>query len=299
MPTQVTASELQSQFTTTPNALLIDLRLAEDFEGEHIANAVNNCVFEVDFLSRMNELASNKTQPITVYGASADSYESRMAIEKLERTGYSSLTEFRGGLQDWKDAGYTTTTGAAVSPIGSIEDGDYPIDLCESRVEWTGRNLINKHWGTIGLDSGNLTFKDGVLVAGEFHIDMEQIKCTDLDGDSLHDILIDHLKSDDFFDTENFPKAKFEFMHSFPIGDATAGSNNYRLDGTLTLKGITKELSLNISYGLTPEGKPAAQADFSFDRTKWNVLYGSGKFFHRLAGHLVNDEISIQLRIIV
>ncbi len=31
--------------------------------------------------------------------------------------------------------------------------------------------------------------------------------------------------------------------------------------------------------------------------TKWNILYGSGKFFARLGKHLVNDLIAIQLNV--
>ena len=46
------------------------------------------------------------------------------------------------------------------------------------------------------------------------------------------------------------------------------------------------------------DGRPAAQATFSFDRTLWNVLYGSGRWFHRLGGHLVNDLVEIQVRIV-
>ena len=34
------------------------------------------------------------------------------------------------------------------------------------------------------------------------------------------------------------------------------------------------------------------------DRTDWGVLYGSGRFFRRLAGHLVNDSIELQLRLL-
>ena len=49
---------------------------------------------------------------------------------------------------------------------------------------------------------------------------------------------------------------------------------------------------------MTPEGKFAAQASFAIDRTLWEVLYGSGKYFRNLGGHLVNDLIELQLRIV-
>jgi hypothetical protein len=50
--------------------------------------------------------------------------------------------------------------------------------------------------------------------------------------------------------------------------------------------------------GLTTEGKAAAQSAFAIDRTQWNVLYGSGKYFRHLGGHLVNDLIEIQIRVV-
>ena len=53
------------------------------------------------------------------------------------------------------------------------------------------------------------------------------------------------------------------------------------------------------SAGVTADGTAfAAQAAFGIDRTQWNVIYGSGKFFRRLGGHLVNDRIDLQLRVV-
>ena len=52
------------------------------------------------------------------------------------------------------------------------------------------------------------------------------------------------------------------------------------------------------SAGITAEGKAAAQASFAIDRTRWNVKYGSGRLFRNLGGHLVNDMIELQLRIV-
>jgi hypothetical protein len=34
-------------------------------------------------------------------------------------------------------------------------------------------------------------------------------------------------------------------------------------------------------------------AHFDFDRTRWNVIYGSSRFFEHLGMHLVFDLISI------
>jgi len=66
----------------------------------------------------------------------------------------------------------------------------------------------------------------------------------------------------------------------------------------LNLKGTDGGIDFLVTTGITPEGKLAAQASFTIDRTRWNVIYGSGKFFRSLGGHLVNDLIEIQLRIV-
>jgi len=277
---------------------LIDVRLQEDHHAEHLPGAANNCVYEVSFLERMEEQVPDRSTPVCVYGASAGSHEAHMAAEKLDRAGYASVFELREGIAGWKSAGLETETGDPVSDPSRPADGSYPIDLEESRVEWTGRNLLNKHWGTVGLKSGSLRFDGGSLAGAEFVLDLTDLTCTDLAGNHLHDVLIDHLQSDDFFDVERFPEARFVIDSAREIPGQTPGSPNLSVEGNLTLKGETHPVRFEATAGLNAEGKPAAQASFSIDRTKWNVIYGSGKFFKRLAGHLVNDEIDLEFRIV-
>ncbi|MGK0189819.1 MAG: polyisoprenoid-binding protein YceI, partial [Verrucomicrobiales bacterium] len=155
----------------------------------------------------------------------------------------------------------------------------------------------NKHWGTAPLESGLLNFKNDQLTGGEFVIDLTRLECTDLARTDSHDALIAHLHSDDFFDVENFPKATFVFTQIIPEGDSP-GSGNLNITGDLTLRGQTHPIDFTASAGFTDDGKPAAQAAFTIDRTRWNILYGSGKFFKRLAGHVVNDNLEFQLRIL-
>lgn len=64
------------------------------------------------------------------------------------------------------------------------------------------------------------------------------------------------------------------------------------------MHGTINPLRFAALSGFTADGVPAAQASFSFDRTEWGVIYGSGKFFKRLAGHLVSDLIELELRVV-
>jgi hypothetical protein len=57
-------------------------------------------------------------------------------------------------------------------------------------------------------------------------------------------------------------------------------------------------LTFRAVTGVTPDGKAVAQAVLSLDRTCWGVLYASGRYFHRLGMHLVNDLIDLEIKIV-
>ena len=44
------------------------------------------------------------------------------------------------------------------------------------------------------------------------------------------------------------------------------------------------------------DGTVSIEAHFDLDRTRWNVLYGSSRFFEHLGMHLVYDLLTIELR---
>lgn len=295
----VASAQLAQRAGRVDAPVIIDVRLEDDCRACHLPGARSNCVFEVAFLERMTALAPEKQTPVCVYGESAGSFESRMAAGKLVRAGYRDVLDLREGIEGWKAAGLPIENGQTVTiPNPQALNGRRDIDLGESRVEWLGRNLLNKHFGSIGLKSGWLEFAAGRLVSGAFVIDMRTIACDDLAGGPLHDVLVAHLQSDDFFDVELYPEATFAIVNASMLDGAGPGAPNLHIRGELTLKDVTRCIEFTATTGLTDDGRPAAQAAFPIDRTEWNVLYGSGKLFHRLAGHLVNDLIELQFRIV-
>ena len=289
---------LLKQLESTNPPVLIDVRLQDDFKAAHIPQAISNCVFEVAFRERLIASVPDQAQSIVAYGANSESFEARMAAEKLWRAGYTSVFEYRDGLEAWQAAGGSVSQGQPLPPEPVISDGMHSVDIAKSSVEWSGRNLLNKHHGRIGLRSGQLEFLRGQLSGGRFVIDMNNIVCSDLQGTELHDVLINHLRSDDFFDIERFPEASFAIDAARKIDDATLGQPNLEITGDLTLKGISAPLTFRAVTGVTPDGKAAAQAVLSLDRTCWGVLYGSGRYFHRLGMHLVNDLIDLEFKIV-
>jgi polyisoprenoid-binding protein YceI len=135
-------------------------------------------------------------------------------------------------------------------------------------------------------------------MTGVVEIDMDSIENINLEGDELQPVLVSHLKSDDFFLVKAFPKATFAINGGQLVREPHLSSPNYEVNGTLELKGVKADLSFATTISSTDDGGLVAEAHFDIDRTRWNVIYGSTRFFENLGMHLVFDLISFQLRIV-
>jgi rhodanese-related sulfurtransferase len=289
---------LRSLLTGARAPVILDVRLEDDFAAGHIAGAINNCVFEVAFAERMAAAVPDKSAPVVVAGWHGDSREAETAAEKLARLGYGDVRILAGGMAAWTAAG-GAIDGSGIPPAEpSPADGEYGIDCGLSRIGWRGRNLLNGHHGTVAIRSGRLIMRNGLPASGGFVIDLNAIHCDDLAGGELHDVLIAHLRSDDFFDADRYPEARVDIVKAEPVAGACRGSPNVRIHADLTLRGVTAPVIIDAAAGATGDGRLAAQATVALDRTRWHVIYGSGRFFHRLAGHLVNDLIDIDVKVV-
>ena len=148
------------------------------------------------------------------------------------------------------------------------------------------------------VSKGEITVVARRATRGEITLDMTSIENTDMEDPSLRALLAKHLKSDDFFDVDRFPTAQVSITSIDAIADAPQSSPTHRIHGHLTLKGVTKEVDFLAQIGMTVTGELIARADFDVDRTRWNVIYGSGKFYEKLGMHLVSDLISLDLKIV-
>jgi len=296
---QISREELVSRLAGPNPPLVVDVLTSEDYDAGHLPNARNACVFKVTFLEDLKQLAPDRSKSLVLYGASSRDLASTTAAEKLVDAGYMQVADYRGGLEDWRAAGDRIETNvSAVGKTSVLKDGLHPINTDKSRVEWTGRNLLSTHIGTIKLRAGHLEVRDGRPVRGAFTLDMNSIENSDVQDPKMREMLIWHLKSDDFFDVQRFPFAEFQIRNVAALSDARPGSPNCEMTGSLTLKGVTAEIVFRAVLAPTPDALLAADAHFDIDRTRWNVLYGSGKFYEKLGKHLVNDDISLALKLI-
>ena len=115
-------------------------------------------------------------------------------------------------------------------------------------------------------------------------------------GTDLHDVLKAHLFSHDFFDIEAHPPCRFDIESVQP--PAAPGTAFLGIHGKLELRGQTHPLHVQATGGRTAEGGFAFQAPFTFDRTQWGAIYGSGSFFQNLGMHLVNDLIEMGVKVV-
>ncbi|MDT0541043.1 MULTISPECIES: YceI family protein [Croceitalea] len=175
-----------------------------------------------------------------------------------------------------------TVIFGATAIAGPVEGEKKEVKTDASTVTWKAYKVTGSHTGTIALKSGALMFDEGKLTGGEFTVDMTTINTTDLEGGAKGK-LDGHLHSDDFFATASNPTSNLVFTNV-----EASGKNSYKVTGDLTIKGITKPVTFDVSvYG------SKATATLKVDRAQYNVKYGSGSFFDDLGDKTIYDEFDL------
>jgi polyisoprenoid-binding protein YceI len=190
----------------------------------------------------------------------------------------------------------TNQTPPVATPIVltgvTLADGTYSVAPADASINWTGRKVILKNWidtGTIAVKEASLEVKDGVIVSNKFVIDMTTIAAATTGAGGGQDKLSTHLKSADFFNVELYPTS------TFVAKEFTAGStaNSFIIKGDLTIKDVTKEISIPAIFTRAQDGTIVAKGSVDVDRTVWDIRYGSGKFFSDLGDNVIDDMFNI------
>ena len=276
------------------DTLLLDVMTPEDYAACHIAGAKNACIYEMVFLDRVAECASGRSAKIVVYDGSGRSRAAETAQQRLLQAGYQDVSLLQGGLSAWRASGYPVETGDTREEA-VLNDGSYVIDTEKSSLEWIGRNLNNRHYGRVAIQSGEVVIRGGNPVSGSVLVDMNGLLNTDLQDEYWRDLLIRHLKSEDFFDTARYPTASFR-LNGWQAEEVQGPElATGVLSGELTIRDVTRPVTCRAIVAAQADGSLKAHATLDIDRTLWNVCYGSNKFFERLGMHLVHDMVSLEL----
>jgi polyisoprenoid-binding protein YceI len=167
----------------------------------------------------------------------------------------------------------------------------FDIDTKASKVFWTGKKVTGEHTGYLSVGNGTVVLENDVVSGAQINMDLKSIVCTDLEAGEWNDKLVGHLKSEDFFSVEKFPTANFSITSV-----KADGKGQYNVSGDLTIKGITHKIEFPAKIK-TENGVVNAMGTATLDRTKWNIQYGSGKFFEGLGDKMIYDEFEIKFDI--
>jgi polyisoprenoid-binding protein YceI len=163
---------------------------------------------------------------------------------------------------------------AAAAPAGALS-----LDAAQSAVGFFGAKVTGSHNGGFKGFTGSMSMADGKPATLVVDVDT-----TTLWAD--HPKLQGHLASPDFFDTAQFPTAKFEAT-GFEAGEGNA----WTVKGNLTMHGVTKE----VSFPATIEAGDAsvtATTKFQINRHDWGISY-AGK-----PDDLIKDEVALDLKLV-
>lgn len=185
------------------------------------------------------------------------------------------------------------TVSASTVFAGNPEgEKTYTINTAESKIVWVGKKVTGEHTGNVTFKGGEFTEAKGNLISGNAAVDMNTITTTDLDGEWAEK-LVGHLKSDDFFSVASHPESTFE-MSDFLKANK---KGLYTIKGSLIIKGISHPISFPVEVKMNDE-KLVMKGSVTFDRTNYDIKYGSGKFFEGLGDKMIDDEVKFDFAIV-
>ena len=163
------------------------------------------------------------------------------------------------------------------------------IDASHSEVSFQLRHLVtqvrgsfNDYEGTINLDPANLE-KSSV----DFRIKAASIDTNNADRDK-------HLRGEDFFFVEKHPDITFKSKSI-----KKADKDTYNVTGTLTMRGVSKEVTLPVTYlGSVKDPWGNQKAGFATEVTlnrkdygiNWNAALDNG-------GFVLSDEVKVSINL--
>lgn len=166
----------------------------------------------------------------------------------------------------------------------------WKIDGMHSQVQFKVKHLV------VTTVTGNFKIFDATMESSKddfsdakvsFEADVNSINT----GNDQRD---GHLKSDDFFNAEKYPKLKFVSKSIKKVDD-----ENYKVSGDLTLRDVTKSITLDAVYGGTvknPYGKIVAGFEITGNINrkefglKWHAATEAGQI-------VVSDEVRLDITV--
>ncbi|WP_327748348.1 YceI family protein [Streptomyces europaeiscabiei] len=178
-----------------------------------------------------------------------------------------------------------TATVSAVNPELAALTGDYTIDASHTTIGFTARHAMvtNVKGGFLDFSGSlHLDGSDPSRSTASIDVKMESIDTGNADRDG-------HLKSADFFKTEEFPTMTFRSTEAVALGD------DYRITGDLSILGTTRPLSIDLEFNGAAKD-PFGNERVGFEgkaeilRSEWGLTWNAAL---ETGGVLVSDKIKL------
>lgn len=178
----------------------------------------------------------------------------------------------------------TTTT------VPSTLTGTYSIDPTHSRIGFVARHaMVTKVRGSFNEFDGAGYFdaEDPTRSNVKLTIKAASIDTRNADRDA-------HLRGNDFFDMENHPELTFA---SGTVEQLDA--ENYRVTGDLTIKGVTKPVTIDFEYtgtAVDPFGnhRVGFEGKTTVNRKDWGVTWNAAL---EAGGVLVSEKVTLEFEV--
>jgi polyisoprenoid-binding protein YceI len=292
----ITTEELRALLQSNKDIVLVNVLPENFFKQKHIPGSINVDGYKMDFIDEAAKAGIKKDAAVVLYASGSDSEASTYAAQRMLKQGWTNVRDYREGIAGWTKSGQTLETGAATSAQASAKSS-FTVDAATSQVLWSGRNMNSIHTGALKIKEGRIELGGSESVKGTIVIDMNSITDTDLTDPAWNKMLVTHLKSEDFFETAVYPTATITLKNGKRMAEDGCGNPNFMVTADVSIKAVTREITFPTSIMVDEDGTLKAHAHFDFDRTLWNVKYGSWKFFKLLGKHLVDDVISLNLKL--
>lgn len=166
--------------------------------------------------------------------------------------------------------------------------GEWDIDTVHSDVSITARHFM------ISKVRGHFTKFSGAVITAENPLNSSVTAIIDAASiNTGNDQRDDHIRSEDFLDVQNHPQIRFISTGIYASGD------NFALRGNLTLRGITRPITLEVELtGFGPDAFGGTRAGFSargsVDRKDFGVSFSA---ILEGGGAVVGDTLDVALEI--
>ncbi|MFG3020631.1 YceI family protein [Streptomyces sp. NPDC048254] len=183
-----------------------------------------------------------------------------------------------------------TTTAAVPGADTATLTGDYTVDPAHTTLGFVARHaMVTNVKGSFQQFEGSLHLDgaDPAKSTASLDITMDSITTGSPDRDG-------HLKSADFFKTDEFPTMTFRSTKAEALG-----GDDYRITGDLTILGVTKPVTIDLEFNgaaKDPFGNERVgfEGKAEIKRSDWGVTWNAAL---ETGGVLVSDKIKLNFDI--